>query len=203
MKLTWLVPVHSWINSIVFGNNRPNRTTDWGKIYHKNQFLEFKSADMAFFWKLFSEAWSFLRVRRQARKVNITFFGGEGEQGTEYSFQVVFSKNTIPSDWNPKNWFWRHIFSHICDSIWPIVSKNNNFHPWVDPHQPCEFHKNRLEFQIRNQDPSKRKRRPPPPNQLTPFWSRGCQNSCWVSFGNILKKKVILYSSCFWIRKRI
>ncbi len=31
MKFTWLVRVHSWVNSIVFGNNRPNRTTDMGE----------------------------------------------------------------------------------------------------------------------------------------------------------------------------
>ncbi len=31
MKLTWLVRVHSWVNPIVFGNNRPNRTTDMGE----------------------------------------------------------------------------------------------------------------------------------------------------------------------------
>ncbi len=28
MKFTWLVRVHSWVNPIVFGNSRPNRTTD-------------------------------------------------------------------------------------------------------------------------------------------------------------------------------
>ncbi len=27
----WLVQVHSWVNPIVFGNNRPNRTTDMGE----------------------------------------------------------------------------------------------------------------------------------------------------------------------------
>ncbi len=32
MKFSWLVRVHSsWVNPIVFGNNRPNRTTDVGE----------------------------------------------------------------------------------------------------------------------------------------------------------------------------
>ncbi len=31
MKFTWLMRVHSWVNPIVFGNNRPNRTTDMGE----------------------------------------------------------------------------------------------------------------------------------------------------------------------------
>ncbi len=31
MKFTWSVRVHSWVNPIVFGNNRPNRTTDMGE----------------------------------------------------------------------------------------------------------------------------------------------------------------------------
>ncbi len=30
IKFTRLVRVHSWVNPIVFGNNRPNRTTDMG-----------------------------------------------------------------------------------------------------------------------------------------------------------------------------
>ncbi len=31
MKFTWLAQVHSWVNRIVFGNNRSNRTTDIGE----------------------------------------------------------------------------------------------------------------------------------------------------------------------------
>ncbi len=34
MKFTWLVRVHSWVNPIVFGNNRPNRTTDMKENVH-------------------------------------------------------------------------------------------------------------------------------------------------------------------------
>ncbi len=30
-KFTSLVRVHSWMNPIIFGNNRPNRTTDMGE----------------------------------------------------------------------------------------------------------------------------------------------------------------------------
>ncbi len=31
IKLTWLVRVHSWVNPVVFGNNRPNRATNMGE----------------------------------------------------------------------------------------------------------------------------------------------------------------------------
>ncbi len=51
MKFTWLVRVHSWVNSIVFGNNRHNRTTDMGKMCPQNQFFAFKSDGMEFFEK--------------------------------------------------------------------------------------------------------------------------------------------------------
>ncbi len=32
LKFTWLAWVHPWVNPIVFGKNRPNRTTDWKKM---------------------------------------------------------------------------------------------------------------------------------------------------------------------------
>ncbi len=51
MAFTWLVRVHSWVNPIVFGNNRPNRTTDIGESVPKNQFFEFKSDGMGVFQK--------------------------------------------------------------------------------------------------------------------------------------------------------
>ncbi len=31
IKLTWLVRLQPWVNPIVFGNNRSNRTTDIGE----------------------------------------------------------------------------------------------------------------------------------------------------------------------------
>ncbi len=58
-------------------------------------------------------------------------------------FKFFSLKKPIPFDLNQKNRFWGHIFPHICGFIGPIVSKNNRVHPWVDPHQPCEFHENR------------------------------------------------------------
>ncbi len=75
-------------------------------------------------------------------KTNITFFLVNGVPNTILNF--FSQKNPIPSDLNPKNWFWRHIFPYICGSIGPIISKNNRVHPWVDLHQPCEFHENRF-----------------------------------------------------------
>ncbi len=78
----------------------------------------------------------------QTNKMNITFL--VGKWGTKYSFYFFFSKNPIQADLNPKNWFWGHIFPNICGFIWPIVYKNNKVHPWVDHHQPCEFHENQV-----------------------------------------------------------
>ncbi len=31
MKFSWLMRIHSWVNPIVFGNSRANRTTDMGE----------------------------------------------------------------------------------------------------------------------------------------------------------------------------
>ncbi len=76
---------------------------------------------------------------RRTTKINITIFLGNGVSSTIWSF---FLKNSIPSDLNPKNWFWGYILPHICGSIGPIVSENYRIHPWVDPHQQCEFHEN-------------------------------------------------------------
>ncbi len=41
-----------------------------------------------------------------------------GKWGTGYSFKVFSPENPIPSDWNPKNWFWGHIFLHISEDIY-------------------------------------------------------------------------------------
>ncbi len=50
----------------------------------------------------------------------------------QIQFLVFFWKNPIPSDLNLKNWFWGHIFPHICGFMGPIVSKNNRFtHEWT------------------------------------------------------------------------
>ncbi len=100
--------------------------------------------------------------------------------GYQIQFLSFFlKKKPILFDLNPKNRFWGHIFPHICGSVGRIVSKNNRVHPWVDPHQPCEFHENRirtatciltsytyidisiLTLRICNQGSSKRKTWPP------------------------------------------
>ncbi len=52
MKFVWLVRVHSWVNSIVFGNNRLNRTTDMGKCTPKTSFSGLKQT-----------VWGFLRKK--------------------------------------------------------------------------------------------------------------------------------------------
>ncbi len=52
MNFTWLVLVHWWVKSIVFGNNWPNRTTRYrGKCDPKTSFFGFKSADLGSFEK--------------------------------------------------------------------------------------------------------------------------------------------------------
>ncbi len=50
--------VHPWVNPIVFGNDRPNRTTDIGKNVPQNQFFGFHSASMEFFMeKTYNSIW--------------------------------------------------------------------------------------------------------------------------------------------------
>ncbi len=99
-----------------------------------------------YFWG----AWPFLRERRADDKneCNLFFFFFFWKIGyppnTQTKFLSFFSKTPISSDLNPKNLFWGHIFPHICGSIGPIVSKNNRVHPWVNPHQRCEFHENQF-----------------------------------------------------------
>ncbi len=51
MKFACLVRVHSWVNPIVFGHNRPNRTTYMGENVLQNQFFGFNSDGMGFFEK--------------------------------------------------------------------------------------------------------------------------------------------------------
>ncbi len=53
MNFTQLVLVHSWVNCIVFGNNRPNRTTDMGG----------KCAPKTCFSCLSQMVWSFLKKK--------------------------------------------------------------------------------------------------------------------------------------------
>ncbi len=50
-KFTWLMRVHPWVNPIVFGNNRPNRTTYMGENVPQNQYFGFKLDGMGFFEK--------------------------------------------------------------------------------------------------------------------------------------------------------
>ncbi len=67
---------------------------------------------------------------RRKTKMNITFFWGE--MVYQIQFLTFFLKNPIPPDFNPKNWFWGHIFSRIYGSIGLIVSKNIGFpHEWI------------------------------------------------------------------------
>ncbi len=70
----------------------------------------------------------------------VTIFRGMGRRTTkmrELSFCIGNEvPNTVFKFLYPKNWFWVHIFPHICGSIGPVVSKNGRFHLWVDPHQP-------------------------------------------------------------------
>ncbi len=49
MKFACLMRVYPWVNRIVFGNNRCNRTTDLGENVPQNQFFGFHSASIEFF----------------------------------------------------------------------------------------------------------------------------------------------------------
>ncbi len=82
-----------------------------------------------------------------------------------------------------------HIFPYIGGSIGAIVSKNNRVHPYVDSHQPFEFHENRFKTAILwicDQGPPKRKTwpLPPPHSALSEF--EGVRIMV-ISFRNIAK----------------
>ncbi len=49
MKFACLMRVHPWVNSIVFGNNRPHRTTNMGENVPPKPVFCFHSAGMEFF----------------------------------------------------------------------------------------------------------------------------------------------------------
>ncbi len=51
MKFTWLVRAHSWVNPIVFGNNRPNRTTDMGENVPPKLFFRVQVRQCGIFWE--------------------------------------------------------------------------------------------------------------------------------------------------------
>ncbi len=84
----------------------------------------------------------------------MTFFQGKGCRMTKMS--ITFSVRIVPNDVlkffpfkNPyrlnenQKTYLGHIFPCINGSIGPIGSKNNRVHPWMDPHQPCQFQENR------------------------------------------------------------
>ncbi len=76
---------------------------------------------------------------RRMTKMNNFFCG---KWGREYGFKVFSWKTPIPAEWKLKTHFWGYIFPYICNFILPIISKNNRVNPWVNLHQPCEFHEN-------------------------------------------------------------
>ncbi len=64
-----------------------------------------------------------------------------GKWGTEYGFEVFSSKWSTVAEWKPNFWG-GGTFSSYQWFYSAIVSKNNRFHPWVNPHQPSEFYEN-------------------------------------------------------------
>ncbi len=123
------------ISVTFFCKHRRFEYFSFNNFFEKNNIFQNNSE------KLFLGAWPFLSERVSDNKNEYNFFFRNGVFSSVLKF---FSQKTpIPSDLNPKNWFWEHIFPHICGSIGPIVSKNNRVHPWVDlPHQLCKFHEN-------------------------------------------------------------
>ncbi len=81
------------------------------------------------------------RTGRLITKMNVTFSMGNNLPYTVFKFFA--QQNRYRLNESQKTGF-RDTFPHISGSIGPIVSKNNRVHAWVDPHQPCEFHKNRF-----------------------------------------------------------
>ncbi len=91
-------------------------------------------------------------VRRyRTTKINITFFfGGEGEGNEVLSTVFSFFLKKSNTVWyKPEKLVLGAHFPHICGSIGPIVSKNNRVHPWVNPHQLCEFHENQFRMSLK------------------------------------------------------
>ncbi len=66
MKLTRLVRVYPRVNSIVFGNNRPNKTTYIGENVPLNQFFGFKSDGMSFLRKKLKNSIPYIIFYRKA-----------------------------------------------------------------------------------------------------------------------------------------
>ncbi len=130
----------------------------------------------------------FKGMGRRTAEVNIMFSVGNEVPNTVFKF--FSQKSPYRLNESRKTGFWGHIFSYICGSAGPIVSKNNRVHSWVDQHHvnfmkiclklrpsSCVLIHVRinvvnykytiiLTLQICNQEPPKRKTRPPP---LTPF----------------------------------
>ncbi len=109
------------------------------RFFEKNNIFRNNSANFFFFGGGKDHFWG-NGAPGDTSKYNLLGLG----KGDQIQFSNFFLRNPILSDWNPKNWFCGHTFTYICSSTWPIVSKNNKVHPWVDPHQPCEFHENRF-----------------------------------------------------------
>ncbi len=104
-------------------------------IFSKKENYFFKIAVKNYF----CGAWPFLRQRGDG---HIPF--SLANYVPKIQFLSVFFKKPHTIWLKPKKLVLGAHFPHICDSIGPIVSKNNSVHPWLDPHQPCEFHENRF-----------------------------------------------------------
>ncbi len=50
VQFTWLVRVHTWVNTVVFRNNRPWRTTDMGGKSDPKQVFQLLFSQYGFFW---------------------------------------------------------------------------------------------------------------------------------------------------------
>ncbi len=74
----------------------------------------------------------------QMKKWIINFSVGNGVPNTVFKFFLQETSNWMKAEEQV-------LRAHFPVYQWfylPIISKNNKVHPWVDPHQPYEFHEN-------------------------------------------------------------
>ncbi len=77
---------------------------------------------------------------RRTTKMNLNFLFGKW--CTKYSFQVFFSKNPIPANLHPKNWFWEHIFPHSCGWFyWADYFQQQYTYIFIYKFFPCKITK--------------------------------------------------------------
>ncbi len=136
---SYLIPLFKLLNK----KNIQHLTSDkkrrhywWFEYFSVNNFFEKSNIFQNNSEKLFLGSWHdhFWGNVELDGKNKCDLFGGKW--GTEYRFKIFSTKNPIPPDLNPKNWFKGHISPPpiFVVLLGRFFSKINRVHPWVDPH---------------------------------------------------------------------